>query len=362
MLVASCGECVYYTGETGWADCRIGRPAAQEKPGQPGVWPLVLDTGYCGEFKPRKRGEWRFPTAEPHRDLLGPDAQALIDEAQRKIEAIWHDALGGAPDQGSVTWRDTVSKVREGTTPLTRARHRAQGESVRNDAWAHEEGCPVLVHYPYDQDPIRDLTTVAYVPPPAPCTCDDPEEEPRRGIKVSGCEFHAGPDGIPITATPAEEEPENTSVGDAQDVSDLESDLHGPGFDPAAVREYARRTGCDVPLGHAFHKEHCPMSRETGARSMTGCACDLPVKRKIKPTKKSESESSAASPVDALKARIRELLRNVRRMHHKHREAALKTPRWAHEESCPLWSWSQRPRSYPEPPAMPDPECECETP
>ncbi len=156
MLVASCGECVFRRGEircVRFPEMVKIIEHCQADDGQPDHW--------CGEFKPRKRGEWKFPTADPRPDLLDSDALASLDEAQRKIDAVW--------------------------------------------------------------------------------------------------------------------------AGDAQDVSDLGSDLHGPKFDPAAVREYARRTGRDVPLGPHFHEEHCPMSRETGARPMTGCACDLPVKRILKP-------------------------------------------------------------------------------
>lgn len=68
VLTANCGDCVfteYGVIEVGNMPCFKHAPGRDEScwPGL-GVWPLVHSLQWCGDFKPRKKGAWRFPTEE----------------------------------------------------------------------------------------------------------------------------------------------------------------------------------------------------------------------------------------------------------------------------------------------------------
>ena len=300
MQVANCEACVFgeepEERQETVVRCKRYAPAPTTMDGVP-HWRTVDKFQWCGEFNPKDGQAFRFPTEE---------------------EPPWFPdgvpGTGRAVIQSSATWRDTVSAIRGGSSPKIRAAHRARGESQRNDAWAHEPGCPVLSHYPYDQDPVHDLTTVVYVPPPEPCICDaESEDEPDmeafspglrvavRNLLKAGRDNRARADQVrarqglldptaikeaqskndDIWAASTSIEPGATSAEDhkrecAFCANTPEHLLSGPGYNKRAVREYLRVHEREIPVGPAFHDDSCPQyawDEEDKVFSVPPCVC-----------------------------------------------------------------------------------------
>ncbi len=288
MLIASCGECLFGEQTSILEEasplmiCKRCAPAPR-----PDVrlvyWSTMAVGQWCGEFKPRKRGEWKFPAEEdppwyPDGLPIARTAQEpgiSPDEAGRRSRAfareVWpvglpapywaHEGHCPRSNPADINRPRCLCNEPDGLqgAPKESAEEEAVIDAIAAYAAESASATPTIVLAGRHKSscPLADVAKWTDEPPPS-CSCgvtvaDPPASETVAEAHKRECEFCA--------TTP-------------------EHLLCGPLYDKPTVREYLRLHGHALPGGSAFHEDWCSMGLDNRTIA-TVCTCDGPAEQAL---------------------------------------------------------------------------------